>query len=336
MSRAASAKASKGPSVTHDKQPYEQRAYWRAGALSSMLLVLLAGCGGGDGKSPSQVAAKVNKEELSVHQVNQSLQRQPGLKPEQAETARRQVLEQLIDQELAVQRAQELKLDREPRVVQAIEAARREIIARAYAERLGESVNRPTADEIGKYYAENAALFSERRVYSLQEVMVEARPEQLDDIRARLKAAKSAGDFIERLKAGNYRFGGGSAVRAAEQLPLAMLPEFAKLQDGQAMLAPTPSGAQVVFVVSSRSQPVDVAAASPAIEQFLLAERRRKLLDSDAKSMRAKAQIEYVGPFAVAASTPVAPTVPVDPTPIARSASGAIDSATISRGLGLK
>ena len=34
----------------------------------------------------------------------------------------------MIDQELAVQKASELKLDREPQVVQALEAARREVL----------------------------------------------------------------------------------------------------------------------------------------------------------------------------------------------------------------
>ncbi|MDP0972048.1 SurA N-terminal domain-containing protein, partial [Klebsiella pneumoniae] len=73
----------------------------------------------------SQTAAKVNKEEITVHQINFVLQRQQGLKPEQAEEAGRQVLERLVDQELAVQKAQELKLDRDPRVVQQVEAAKR-------------------------------------------------------------------------------------------------------------------------------------------------------------------------------------------------------------------
>ncbi|WP_204265221.1 hypothetical protein, partial [Klebsiella pneumoniae] len=77
-----------------------------------------------------------------------------------------------------MQKAQELKLDRDPRVVQQVEAAKREIIARAYAERIGESVAKPANDEIAKYYAEKPALFKERRIYSLQELNIEAKPEQ--------------------------------------------------------------------------------------------------------------------------------------------------------------
>lgn len=146
---------------------------------------LLVACGGDKGDKASQTAAKVNKEEITVHQINFVLQRRQGLKPEQAEEAGRQVLERLVDQELAVQKAQELKLDRDPRVVQQVEAAKREIIARAYAERIGESVAKPANDEIAKYYAEKPALFKERRIYSLQELNIEAKPEQFEALRAK-------------------------------------------------------------------------------------------------------------------------------------------------------
>ena len=87
-----------------------------AAVAAAVVAVMLAGCGGESSKSDkaSQTAAKVNKEEITVHQINFVLQRQQGLKPEQAEAASKQVLERLIEQELAVQKAQELKLDRDP------------------------------------------------------------------------------------------------------------------------------------------------------------------------------------------------------------------------------
>ncbi len=142
----------------------------RAVAVAAMAaMLLLAGCSSDKKDKASQTAAKVNKEEITVHQINFVMQQQRGLKPEQAEAASKQILERLIDQELAVQKAEDLKLDRDPRVVQQLEASKREIIARAYVEKTGEAAAKPTPEAIKKYYDEHPALFKERRIYSLAE-----------------------------------------------------------------------------------------------------------------------------------------------------------------------
>lgn len=317
-------------------------------ALAAAAVLVLAACGGGGkGDKASQTAAKVNKEEITVHQINYVLQRQPGLRPEQAEAAGKQVLERLIDQELAVQKAQDLKLDRDPRVVQQIEAAKREIIARAYLDRVGESVAKPTADEISKYYNDKPALFKDRRIYNLQELVIEAKPEQFGEIRAKLQEAKNMGEFVEFLKARDFRFAGNQAVRAAEQLPLNSVDAIGRMKDGDSAVTQSPSGLTVLFLVGSRSQPVDEARARPAIEQFLLNQRKAEQAQKEMKALREAAKVEYVGKFAEgapgaagAASAPAdaaapaaAPTAPV--TPAAPAASG-LDANTISKGMGLK
>ncbi|MCU7373181.1 EpsD family peptidyl-prolyl cis-trans isomerase [Paucibacter sp. O1-1] len=313
-------------------------------ALAAVAVVLLAACGGGDKKDKaSQTAAKVNKEEITVHQINFVLQRQQGLKPEQAEAASKQVLERLIEQELAVQKAEDLKLDRDPRVVQQVEAAKREIIARAYVERLGEGAAKPTAEEVSKYYNEKPALFKERRIYSLQELAIEAKPEQIPEIRAKLQAAKNMAEFAEYLKASDIRFAGNQAVRAAEQLPLASLDAIARMKDGDSAVTAAPNGLQVLFLVGSRSQPVDEARARPAIEQFLSNQRKSELVVKEMKAMREAAKIEYVGKFAegtppAAAAASAAVTTPSPAavaTPAAPAASG-LDANAISKGMGLK
>lgn len=307
-------------------------------------LALAAGCSSSKDKAASQTAAKVNKEEITVHQINFLLQQQRGLRAEQAETASKQILERLIDQELALQKAEELKLDRDPRVVQQLEAARRELIARAYIEKAGEGAGKPSEQDIKTYYDTNPALFSARRVYSLQELAIEARPEQIAALRTQLQSVKNINDFVDYLKTNNYRFSGNQAVRPAEQLPLNMLDTFAKMNDGQAMLVPSATGAQVIVLASSRSEPVDEARAKPAIEQFLLNDAKRKLVEADMKAMRSAAKIEYVGKFAAGAAS-AAGTTPADAAtsapgsaaaPQAPAASGnGLDASSISKGMGL-
>jgi EpsD family peptidyl-prolyl cis-trans isomerase len=308
--------------------------------------VLLAACGDKGEAPASQTAVKVNKDEITVHQINFVLQQQRNLRPEQAEAASKQVLERLIDQQLALQKAEETKVDRDPRVMQQIEAARREVIARAYLEKVGEAAPRPTPEEIKKYYDEKPALFSQRRIYQIQEIGIETTPDRLPEIRERLAAAKNINEFVTYLQGSGLRFTGNQAVRAAEQLPLNSLDALARMQDGQAMLVPTATGAQVVVLAGSRMQPVTEEQARPAIEQYLLNERRRKLVEEDLKALRAAARIEYVGKFAEgapgAASAPVAApattpsTSPAAAPGAAPAASGGLTSTDVTKGLGLK
>jgi EpsD family peptidyl-prolyl cis-trans isomerase len=300
---------------------------------------VLSACGEKKEKSASQTAVKVNKDEITVHQINFLLQQQRGLKPEQADEASKQILERLIDQQLALQKADELKLDRVPAVVQQIEAAKRDILARAYFDKVGEAAPKPTPEEIKKYFDENPALFKERRVYNIQEIAIESKPEQEAALREKLVAARNTADFMEYLKSAGFKFSANQATRAAEQLPLQSLGAFSKLQDGQAALNATPTGLQVLVLAKSRSEPVTEELARPAIEQFLGNERKRKLLEGEIKALRASAKIEYVGKFGEAASAPATaqPVAAQASTPAAKAAaSTGLSSSDISKGMGLK
>lgn len=273
--------------------------------LTLVAAALMAACGGGD-KAATQTAAKVNKEQITVQHIDFVLSRQQGLKPEQADAAARQVLERLIDQELAVQQAEEQKLDRSPQVAQRLEAAKREVLALAYAERLADAAAKPTAQEVSKYYDEHPALFAERRIYSLQEITIEAAPERFAALRASLAGAKNLNEFTDYLKANDFKFTGTQAVRSAEQLPMSVLPTIAKLADGQSVITQVPSGLQVLVLAGSRNEPVDLERAKRVIETYLTQQRRGEVVAKRMKELRAAAKIEYVGKFAEKPATAAA------------------------------
>jgi EpsD family peptidyl-prolyl cis-trans isomerase len=322
--------------------------------------VLLVGCGKNKDKAATQSAAKVNKEEITIHQINALLERRPP-PPEQAASASRQALEQLIDQELEIQQAEDQKLDRQPRVVQQIEATRREIIARAYIEKISNGAPKPTPAEIADYYQAHPELFKNRRVYNLQEVNIEATPEQVATLKNALPAAKTFADFVAFLKTNGLKYKVAEAVRAAEQLPLASVKQFAEIKDGQAVFSERPGGVQIVYVVQSKIMPVNEQQAAAVIERFLLNQRKVKLVADDLQTLRGAAKIEYLGEFAKDAAqnpyrpasspelpplTSIAPPAPassiaampqVDVAPREVSAASMPSDATLDKGLkGLK
>jgi EpsD family peptidyl-prolyl cis-trans isomerase len=299
------------------------------GVVALALTAALAGCGEKKEKTVLQTAAKVNKEEITASQIQQVLNQQRALPAAQAASAASIALERLIDQELALQKASDQKLDREPRVMQQIEASRREIIARAYVEKIGEGAPKPTPAEVKAYFDKHPALFANRRIYNLQEVNIEVAPGQQDAVKAALQGAKSFAIFMDWLKANGYKFQATEGVRSAEQLPLASVDQFANLKDGQAVFVARPNGARVIHLVNSRSQPVTLERATPVIEQFLLNDRKRRLIADDIRALRSAAKIEYVGEYA-ANKPPPLPMPSADAPPvmsIAGSAPPAIDAA---------
>lgn len=304
--------------------------------VATLSVLALVACSGKEaGKPATQVAAKVNKEEISVHQINFVLQRQQGLKPEQAETAGRQVLERLIEQEVAVQKAQEQKLDRDPRVVQEIEAARREIIARAYLGKVGDAVPRPSPEEIKAYYDSKPALFRERRIYTLQEVLVDADRAQTAALQEHLAKVNTLQQVADYLKDKKLPSRATQNTAAAENLPLPLLDRLAAMKDGQTVFAPSPTGGRLITLLQSRTAPVTEEQARPAIEQFLVNERKRKAVEQDLKTIRTAAHVEYVGSFAAPAASAAAPVAAAPPA--AEPAASGLDANALSKGLsGLK
>jgi EpsD family peptidyl-prolyl cis-trans isomerase len=287
--------------------------------ISALALVLtLAACGGDDKKKPaSQVAAKVNREEISVHQINAVLSRAGRLSPEQTEKASREVLDKLIDQELAVQKAIEKKVDRDPNVMQAIEAGRRQILAQAYLEQLTSSAGKPTPDEIRKYFDQHPELFSERRIYRFQEAAVSVGPDRVPAVQEQMAKAKSLNDVLAWLKANDIKFATNASTKAAEQLPMELLPRLHQMKDGQVALFPNAGGLLIVQLVASQMAPLDLTAATPLIEQFTTNQKRGEIAAKEIADLRAAAKIEYQGSFVKGEGDkkPVAEAKPAAPAP---------------------
>jgi len=272
---------------------------------TALLVLALAACGAKDDKPvATQVAAKVGKEEISVHQINQVLSRSNtgATTPQSAEAMRRDVLEKLIDQQLAVDQAIDKKLHRSPEVVAQIEAARREVLARAYVQQLAAAMPKPSPEELKKYYDEHPQLFAERRVYNLQELLVPASagPDAAQQLRAQIAAGKSMEDMANWLRERNIKFGGGAATRAAEQIPLELLARLHPMRDGQIAIFDNPQGFTVLRVAASQRVPVAEAAALPRIEQFLANQRGAEMVTKTIKDLRANTTITYMGDFAQA------------------------------------
>lgn len=289
--------------------------------LPVLVAVLLIGCGdkkdsaATDDKKETQVAAKVNGTELTVHQVNFALQRVPNLNQEQSRAASLQVVRNLVDQEVIAQKALSDKLDRDPNVVQALDAARRQILAEAYMSRKLGAPAEPSDAEVSDYYDKHPDLFAKRKIYRLQEIGITAPKEKHEAIRAQLAASKTLNDFAAWLKTENLPIKAGQGVKPAEQLPLELLPKLAQMPDGQAIVVNSPDGLLVIVLADSQTQPVTLEQAKPAIARVLQTQARQKSAKAELAALKAAARIEYMGEFTDAGKEVAAPVEkPADAT----------------------
>lgn len=266
-----------------------------------MAALVLGGCGPAAGSKPGQVAAHVNKGEVSLHQVRYVLDHQPRLAAQQPEAAPRLVLASLVEQELAAQAAREQGLDNDPAYVQGMEVARRELLARMYQERLAAKAEQPGTDEIDRYYDAHPALFAERRLYTLREFAVQVPPDGEEAVRSMVKSAGSEKELQAALEQSGLPMRTGVTVLAPEAVPLQELQTLAALHEGQSMVrSKIAGGLHVWTLLQTQAAPVDRKQAREAISTYLLTERKRQLVQNGMAALRKNANIAYAGEFAAA------------------------------------
>lgn len=268
--------------------------------MRRLLLVALSvvpvGCDRAVAERPAtQLAAKVNGTEITLQQVRAG---GPAASPVNVA----QALEKVIDRELLVQKALAAKLDRDPQVMVSIENARRQVLAQAWLEKSASAAAGSTRPdernaEVRAFYAENPALFAERRIYRLRELIVSAPAEMIDVLRAEAAKARDLDEIGFWLRSRSATYSVDSLTQPAEQLPLAFLPRLAGMKPGEIAVFATPLGASVIQLVHAEDAPLTEPQAAPLIEQFLAGRRRLETAAAEVKRLREVATIEYLGEF---------------------------------------
>lgn len=273
-------------------------------SLITFLVVasVLSGCGD-KGKPSSQVAAKINSEEITVTQVNTALANVPVTPGKTADQAKQEVLDSLIVQNLADQQAVKMKLDRNPAVMQAIENARNTILARAYMDPIISGIPKPTSEDVHKFYTDHPELFSNRHIYSIKELEVEAKPDLAASIRDMAGKGESLEAIAAWLKSKNIASSVQSGAKPAEQLPLEMLLRFEKLTAGKLMVVELSKSISVLQILNAKAEPVNESVATQTIQEYLMNSKKKETLDKEIKSLKAGAKIEYLGEFEPGAKT---------------------------------
>lgn len=254
----------------------------------------LAGCSGDRATQakPGQALASVNGEEITVLQLNEEIQR-AGVPAAQQQLASKQLLQALIDRALLQEEAGKENLDRDPKVMQAIERARALIIAQAYMQKRVGDAGRPGDAEIQDYFDKNPQFFTGRKQFTMNQLIMPATA-VTPELRAAVDKARSLEEVAVMLDARKIGYGRAKVTRSTADLNPQLSSKLLAMPKDQIFFAREGGRAMLVSVADVVDAPVTLAIAAPQIAQFLANRKNRELAQAEIGRLRAAAKIEYM------------------------------------------
>ncbi|MES2757521.1 MAG: EpsD family peptidyl-prolyl cis-trans isomerase [Pseudomonadota bacterium] len=320
--------------LTDMKTPTAHYANLNRLRCAALLLAAIAvtACGGRAKESkPGQALASVNGAEITVLQLNEELQR-AGVGPAQQEAASKQLLQALIDRQLLQNAAAAEKLDRDPKVIQAVERAKALIVAQQYMQQRIGTPPRPTRAQVEDYFNNNPQFFARRKQFNLQELVL-ASADMTPQLKAAADAAKSLEDVAAWMEARKIKFGRTQVTRSTTDLSPEMSARLLGMQKGQLFIVKEGERSLLISLAEVRDAPVTLDVAAAQIEQFLVNKRNKERATAELARLRATAKIEYLNksmaldarpaaaaPAAVPAAVPAAAPAGAAPAAAAKEA----------------
>lgn len=287
----------------------------------------LAACGGDKQKKVGQALASVNGEEITALQLNEELQR-AGVPAAQQEAASKQLLEALIDRQVVENVALKEKIDRDPKVMQAVERAKALIISQAYMQKKLSGMAPPSKAEVEDYFNKHPELFSNRKQFDMRQLLI-ASKDMNDALKQVIDKSKSLDEVAAWMESNKIGFARAQVSRTTTDLAPELVGKLQSMPKGQLFIINEGERAMLMTIVDIKDVPVKLAAAAPQIEQYLVNTRAKDAAKKEMDRLRAAAKIEYLNQPAASAATAASGA--------ASAASASASAAATARGVaGLK
>jgi peptidyl-prolyl cis-trans isomerase C len=277
----------------------------------------LTACGGGDKeKKPGQALVDVDGTEITVLQLNDELQR-AAVPAAQQEAASKQLLDALVERQLLLAQAEKDKLDRDPKVLQAIERAKALILAQSYLQKRIGQVAKPTQEEVTTYFHDHPELFARRKQFELRQLVLDSAG--LDPkLGQEISEAKSLETVATRLDEAKVAYVRKTESRSSMELPPPLVKRLQSMGKTDLLLVKEGPRSVLISVAEVRDQPISLAQASPQIEQFLFNKKNKDASTAELARLRASAKITYLNK--ALAPTPAGEAAPASASAAASAA----------------
>lgn len=294
---------------------------------AAVVLIAAAGlsaCGGSKDKKPGQSLVSVNGEEITITQLNEELQR-ANVQPAQQEAAKKQLLDSLVDRQLLLNEASKEKLDRDPRVVQAVERAKALVIAQAYMQKRVGAIAKPTKEEITAYFNEHPEFFSQRKQIDMKELVI-ATSAMTPALKTAMDGAKTLEEVAAWLDANKVSYSRAQIARTTADLPPELGSKLLSLPKGQLFIIKENERSLLIQISEIKDAPQTLAASENQIAQFLYNKKTKAAADAELARLRAAAKIEYLDKAAAPASASASASAAAPAAAASASASSEADA----------
>jgi EpsD family peptidyl-prolyl cis-trans isomerase len=276
------------------------KARLRLVAVSATVLglsLILFGCSKTNTAMPSQLAAKMGSDEVTLYEVERVLAHQPPAADANAAASRKRLLDQLIDQHLMADEALRQKFDRTPDAVLDVQLCKQSVLQNAYlmsvlAQRSSNVLSDRKSAQA--YYDEHPLSFAQRQIYWIKEIVFPQKAGLDADAAGKLALA----DLLAFLEQHSIKYRVTFGQVGSDELPPELQKATDVIKDGHSIVVPLADDLVMLTRLSASPAPVKFATAEPGIVQYLARQQAEQQVRAQTASLRASANVQYMNQFA--------------------------------------
>ena len=252
------------------------------------LTVIASGC---TRKAEGQTVAVVNGEEITAPDLNFALSQAKVPDGTPKDTARNQVLQQLVDRRLLAEQARKEGIDKTPEYMNRVRLADEQLLITMLADRRLNTAQLPSDREIQNYIATHPETFANRETWELDQVMYPTPT--TDVVKKQIIGAHSIDQLLTVLQQNKVAY-----TRQKNHIDTAIVPPeiYSKLTTVPAgePFAVTAGGRTIANAIVGREpHPVTGDQAKPVAVDAMRKAQTGKGLEQLLKTLRSSAKIEY-------------------------------------------
>ncbi|CUT11403.1 Cell binding factor 2 precursor [Bradyrhizobium sp.] len=206
----------------------------------------------------------------------------------------KRVLGEIVVRKYLLQQAMNAKLDREPGVLLDLLRVREQVLGNAVLNRAA-SAKAPTKADIDRYIAKNTWKFADRKLFSVDEVVIPLTPATQNFVNAN-KDAKSLDELLQQLTTSGIPHGRQLGVLSSSDLPEELVGLIQKRKDDDIFFTRIGSNGLFFKVRAEEARPIEGDAAVNLARQMIRSDALAAELGLAAYS--AKLEAKYEGEYA--------------------------------------